>query len=128
MIWSPIGNFSSGKPAWNAERADPGQIGGDRENIGQIHVQRIGRALTEFEGRLGRSRRNERIHFLESARKILPDKRPHFLRPHIIGLVIAGAQNIGAENDPAFHFRAETFRPRPAVMIQQVRGFSDRYP
>ena len=44
---------------------------------------------------------------------------PDFLRAQIVGVVIAGAEHVGAKNDPALHLRAESFRPRPFVMIEQ---------
>src|SRR5881396_76198 len=52
--------------------------------------------------------------------QILPNQLAHLLRAQIIRIVIAGAQNVSAKNDPAFYFRAETFLSRAAVMIEEI--------
>ena len=49
------------------------------------------------------------------------------MRAQVIGVVITGAQNVSAKNNPPFHFRSETFLTRAAVKIENVfRIFSTR--
>ena len=43
------------KSAWQTDSADAGEIARVRENVREVHLQRIGRALTEFERRGRRS-------------------------------------------------------------------------
>ena len=56
--------------------------------------------------------------FSNASGEILANQLTHFLRAQIISVVITGAQNISAENDPAFHFPAETFFTRAAITIE----------
>ena len=74
----------------------------------QIHLQRVVGFLADLERRRRRGRRHNRVHFFKSLQKIVADERADFLRPQIIRVVIAAAQNVGAENDSALHLRAET--------------------
>ena len=64
--------------------------------------------------------------FSKARAKSLPDQRAHFLGAQVIGVVVAAAENVGAEDDAAFHFRAEALRARAAVMLEQALRFSAR--
>src|SRR5205814_4387979 len=77
-------------------------------------------AFAEFERRHRGSRRNQYVHFLERLGKILADQLADFLRAQIISVVVRRTQNVSAENDAPFHFRAETFLAGAAVMIEQI--------
>ena len=108
-----------GETARHADAADPGEIGGDRENVRQIHLQRIGLSspiLNAGSGEVGERSASTSGNAWKSRRISVP----HFLRAQVIGVVVAAAQHVGAENDAPFHFRAETFLAGPAVMIEQV--------
>src|SRR5204863_9863592 len=109
-----------GETTRHADSANTGEIRGAGEDIREIHLQGIVRAFAQFESWDRRSRRNQRVDFLERLCKILPDQLAHLLRAQIISIVITGAQNVSAENDPAFYFRAETFLSRAAVMIEEI--------
>jgi hypothetical protein len=112
--------FAFREPARKADPANARKIGGIGENIGQIHLQRIFGALSNFEGRRRRSRRDEGIDFFECRREIFADQGADFLRAKIVRIVIAGAQHVSAENDAAFDFGAKTFFPSPFVMLEQA--------
>ena len=102
-----------GETAWHTDSADSGQIRCDGEDIGKIHLQRICGAFAQLECRHRRRGRNQRIDFLEGLREILPDQLPHFLRTQIIGVVIAGTQNVGPENNRRF-----TSGPKPSSRVR----------
>src|SRR5438128_12079452 len=102
------------------DSANTGQISGIRENIREIHLQRIGGALSEFERCHRRSRRNERIDLFKRLGEILANQLAHFLRAQIISVVITRTQNVGSENDPAFDLLTKTFPACPSVMIAQL--------
>src|SRR5205823_1454753 len=76
--------------------------------------------LAELERGNGRSRRDDRIYFFECFDEILADQLADFLRADVVSVVVTGTQNVGAENDPAFYFRAESFFSSPAIMIEQI--------
>src|SRR5205823_13750381 len=89
------------------------------ENVRQVHLQRIG-ALAQLERGHRRRWRNQNIYLFESAREILADQLSHLLRAQVVGVVITGAQNVSAENNSAFHFRAETFCASAAIEIENI--------
>src|SRR4030095_2048379 len=60
------------------------------------------------------------VDLLESAGKITPNQVAHFLRAQVIGVVVTGAQNIRAKNDPPFHFRSKTLFTGAAIKIENV--------
>src|SRR5262249_17032790 len=64
--------------------------------------------------------RNQRIDLLENLGEVAPNQLTHSLRTQIIGVVVTGAQNVSAQNDPPFHFRSETLLTRAAVKIEHA--------
>ena len=50
--------------------------------------------------------------------EILADQLANFLSADVVGVVIARAQNVSAENDSAFYFRPEPFLAGATVMIE----------
>src|SRR5437867_2589234 len=66
-----------------------------RENIVEVHLDRIGAALfADAEGRRRRRRRQDRADALgEAILKILLDQGADFLRAQVIGVVIAGREH-----------------------------------
>ena len=110
--------------AGEGDPARAGEVYGNGEDIGQIHFQRILRPLAELEGRLWAGGREQEIATLERLFKILPNQAPHLLSFAVISIGVAGAEDKGAQNDPAFYFRAEPFLPRPLVKIEDILGIS----
>src|SRR5262249_51502157 len=103
-----------------ADSANSRQVRRNSEDIGEIHLQWVSDAFAQLKRRHWRSRRDQCIDFLKRLREIAPNQFPHFLRAQIIGVVITGAQNVRAENNPPFHFRSETFLARAAIEIEHV--------
>ena len=99
---------SSGEAAGDAHAADAGQVGGDCEDVDQVHLQRVIHLFADFEGGRGGGWANDRVHFFEGAQEILTDQRADFLGAQIKCIVIPAAQHVGAEDDAAFDFRAES--------------------
>src|SRR6266403_3934910 len=109
-----------GEAARHTDSTNSGEIRGAGEDIRKIHLQRIVHAFAEFERRHRGSRRNQYVHFLERLGKIPADQLADFLRAQIISVVVTGTQNVSAENDAPFHFRAETFVASTAIKIEHV--------
>src|SRR6266567_9203971 len=109
-----------GETAWDADSANAGQVGGDGENVGEIHLQWVSDAFAYLECCYGRRRRDQCVDRLKNADEIPPNQFADFLRAKIIRIVITGAQNVSAKNDPPFHFRPETFITRAAVKVEYV--------
>src|SRR5207249_9212539 len=106
--------------AWHADSTNSGEVRRAGEDVSQVHLQRTGGALAQFERWHRQSWRNQCVDFLKRLREILADQLTHFLRTQIIRIIITRTQNVGAENDPAFHFRSKTFLARAAIMIEQI--------
>ena len=79
-----------GKSARHGDARNPGQIGRDRENIGQIHLQRIVRFLADFKRGRRRGGREDHIAFLEGFVKVAADERPHLRGFAVVGVVVTG--------------------------------------
>src|SRR5207247_3774944 len=60
------------------------------------------------------------VDALERPVVVAQNERAHLLRLEIVRVVIAGAQHIRAEHDPALHFRTEPTLPRPRVHRPQI--------
>ena len=63
---------------------------------------------------------DQRVDLREGLGEVAQDQRAHLLRPQVIGVVIAGRQHIGADQDAAPHLGAEPRRARAFVEIAQV--------
>src|SRR6266702_3193690 len=109
-----------GEAAGNTDPADAGDVRSDGENIGQIHLERVVRFFTDFERRGGRGGRDNGIHVLERFQKILANEGADLLGPQVIGIVVAAAEDVSAEDDAAFDFSAETGAARSAVELNRV--------
>src|SRR4026209_2662000 len=88
-----------GKSTGNTDPANSGEVRCIRENIRQIHLQRVGRFFAQLERRAGRRWRNDGFYFLKRAHEILTDELTHLLSTQIIGIVITGTENVSAENN-----------------------------
>ena len=60
--------------------------------------------------------------FSKASVKSSADERAHFLRAQIVGVVIAAAEHVGAEDDAPFDLGAEPFLARPAIVVEQAGG------
>ena len=68
--------------------------------------------------------RDDGVHLLECLDEIVADQRADFLRAQVIGIVIAAAQHVGAENDATLHFCAETRTARFGVKLDRISAFN----
>src|SRR3990172_1187918 len=69
---------------------DPGdarKVHADRENVRQIHLERVGGFFPYLERRSRGGRRGNDVDRLERLVEVLLDKRPHLLSLFVIGLV-----------------------------------------
>ena len=57
----------------------------------------------------------------ERALEIAANQRPHLLGLQVIRVVVAGAEDVGAEHDAAFHLGAESGAARPVVHVAERR-------
>ena len=85
-------------------------------------MQRVVGLLAQLEGGRGRGRSHQRVHLLEGADEVLIEQRAHFLRLQVVGLVVTGAEHVGAEHDAPLDFRPEARAARGVVHRLQTVG------
>jgi hypothetical protein len=73
-----------------------------------------------LEGRGRRHRAGDHIHLLEGALEVLFDQRAHLLRLEIVGVVVAGAERVGAQHDAPLDLRAKAFAARARKFSNMV--------
>src|SRR5579862_2108735 len=97
------------EPAWDRDAADSGEVGGNGEDVREVHLQRIVTPVAGLERGLRRGRRDDGVAFLEGLGEIVADERAHLLGAEVIGVIITAAQHVGAENDAPLDLGAEAF-------------------
>src|SRR6266446_5125676 len=93
--------------AWNRYSRKTCEITRDRENVRQIHRERVGGLFTDLErdGRAGWGQND--IDALESLLEVLKNESPDFECLEIVRIVIAGAQRVGSQENAPLDFFAE---------------------
>ena len=94
-----------------------------REHVVEVHLHRIGAhvLVAHAERRARRRRRQDGVDAIgEDHLEVALDQRAHLLRPHVIGVVVAGRQHIGADHQPPPHFRAEPLGAGQFVHVGDV--------
>src|SRR5260370_11007582 len=76
--------------------------------ISKIHLKRVVRALTQFERRNWRSRRQDRVHLCKRFPEILGNQRTNLLPLQIVGVVIARRKHVRAEHNAALYLPAKS--------------------
>ncbi len=109
------------RAARHRERRQPGQRAGDRVVVHQVHRDRIALGV-EAERRRGGGRRRDDVAALERAREVLGDPRARLLRLDVVGVVVAGRERVGADQDAPLHLGPEARRARALVHLADVRA------
>ena len=97
-----------------------GHVDRYRQDILQVHSDRIASFLALRKGRRRCRRRQDQIDLIPGLVEILLDQLAHFLCLEVVGIVIAGRQNIGADEDPSLDLRPEACSPRLLIAIDQI--------
>ena len=104
---APTGSPSL-RPTGRLSAGQPGEAHGAHEDVGEVHRDRIVGLLARLEGRRGRRGREQEVHAAaERASEVVGDEGAHPLCLAIVGVVVAGAQHVGADENPALNLRAE---------------------
>src|SRR5574341_208146 len=94
------------KPARQRHRGHTRQVDGNREDIREVHLQRVLRLFADSERGRGRGRRDDHVHPLEGSIEVSLDQRAHALRLGIVRFIVTRGQRVRPQHDPAFHLRA----------------------
>ena len=122
--YGKIDSVSVGKAAGEAQTADAGEVGGDREDVGQIHFEGIVGLLTQSEGRLGRGGGDDGVDLGEGLIEVAADQCPNYLSAEVVGIVVAATQDKGAQDNATLHFTTESFGAGLLVEREQVLGLA----
>ena len=95
----------------------------ERENIREIHLQRIVHLLANFECDAGRNRADDHVDLIESVIEILLYERAYFLRLQVVRVVVPGAERVRAEHDAPLDFGAEPIAARLAHHFPHLVAF-----
>src|ERR1700733_12008198 len=95
-----------------------GHVDGHGEDVVEVHFDRIVRALlTDPEGGGGGGGGQNRIDAVgEHALEVALDEGADFLRPYIIGVVVAGGEHVGADHQTPSHFWPEA--PGASLLVK----------
>src|SRR5215467_2133270 len=110
------------EPGGNRNGWQSRHVHGHSKHVVQIHLDRVARGFfANPKGRRRRGRREDRVDAgLEAVLEVPLYQRANFLRPQVIGIVIACRQHIGADHDPTAHLLAETLASGLFVHIDDV--------
>ena len=100
-----------GKPAREAQTADSCQVRGDGEDVSKVHLEGVVGLLPESECRLGRCRGDDGVHLGKGLVEVPPDQRTNLLRPEVVGVIVAAAQNVGSKDDASLDLESEALTP-----------------
>ena len=98
-----------GKSARNADPGDTGEVGRDRIDVGQIHRQRVGRALADRESGRRRRRTHDHVHLLEGRVEVLADLAADLKSLVVILVGVSSRQCKGTQHDPTLDLRTKSF-------------------
>lgn len=104
-----VSTFVGDGAAGDADGGEAGEVGGDGEDVFKIGLQRVANEFTEFVGGGGRGGGDDDVDFFESLGEVIADEGASFLGLEVVGVVVAGAEDVGAEKDAAFDLGAEAF-------------------
>ncbi len=111
-------------PARDGDGGDAGEVDRDREDIREVHRERVALFLQPERNRGHRGPGNH-IDLSKDTRKILFDVLAGDLRLGIILPVIARGEGIGAEHDTAPHFGAKASLPHiPERLVPRLLRIS----
>ena len=118
----PIGSGLSpgGESARKADPRDARDVARHREDVAQIHLQRIAGLFAGFERRRRAGRAENHVALLERLVEVALDQRAHLQGLHVIRVVIAAGQGVRADHDSALHFFAETLGARLGEQLDDV--------
>ena len=104
------------------DRRDPRQVGLYREDIRQVHGQRVVHSFIEAPGRTGGGGQEDEVVVVQDLHGGVAYEAARLLGFAVVGVVVARAEHEGAQHDPAFHFGAEAFRAGAGIGLQEVAG------
>ena len=108
------------KAAGHGDGGQAGQVDGHGVNVAQVHLERIAQTLPQLGGDGGGHRSQQQIIFPEGLVKGLLDDGLDLQGFLIIGVIVAGGQHEGAQQDAPLHLPAKALGAGLAVEVGQI--------
>src|SRR5687767_8378556 len=88
-----------GQPRRHRNARQPGHIDRHREDVLQVHRDRVARLLAERKGWRRRRWRQHDVDLAPGLVEVALDERAHLLRLEVVGVVVARREHVGADQD-----------------------------
>ncbi len=118
----PDRQAGSGGSAWDAHARNARQTTGDGIDVREVHSDWVIDLLSQFKSWKRRNRRHDGIHLLQCVRKITCDQRAHLLRLHVVCIVIAMTEHVGAQHDAPLALSAKALATGIPIQIRECLG------
>ena len=96
--------------ARDGQARQPGHARRDRQQVVQVHRERVGDLRAELERDRRARRRDDHVEPLEQLVVLALDHRAHLLRLPVVRVVVAGRERVRADHDAALRLVAEDRR------------------
>ena len=106
--------------AGNREARRAGQVAGDGEDVAQVHLHRVVGVLAEAIRRARRHRAHEHVALRVGTGEIVGDEPAHLLRLHVVRIVVAVREDVGAGEDASLDFGTEALGARLLVHVDEI--------
>ena len=95
--------------AGDGHGGQPGQVGGDGVDVRQVGLEVVQRGVPDFGGGGGRGGAYDDVRPGKGFREVPGDQGADLLRAGVVGVIVAGAEDVGSQDDAALDFRSEAF-------------------
>src|SRR5699024_5253760 len=96
-----------GQARGQGDARDAGEVGGDGGDVVHVHRGGVVDLLAEAEGDGGRGRGGEHVDLFEGGGEVALHEGADLLGAAVVGVVVAGREGVGAQQDAALDLVAE---------------------
>ena len=102
----------------HGEAGQAGEVQRQGEDVHEVHLERIAGHFAHLPCRNGGDGGEEHVALLEGVEIVLADEAAHLGGLAVVGVVVAGGEHVGTEQDAALYFKAEAFGTRAAILMR----------
>jgi len=99
-----------------------GEVGGNRVDVVQVHGHRVVGLGAEWEGGGRAGGAQDDVHLLEGAAEVVADEVADLLGLEVVGVVVAGGEDVGSDHDAPLDLGAEPLGAAALVKVGEVLG------
>src|SRR2546427_7186704 len=109
-----------GEAAGDRDPGKPGDVHRQREDVVEVHRERVVHFRADLERDRRRGRRHQRVHLLEDAVVLTLDQRPDLLRLDVVGVVVTGRKRVRTEDHAPLHLGPEAGAACALVGLDEI--------